>query len=117
MSKCTLYIVLVHSALLCEIRHAILQVPHLLTHTSPHGHCSTALTSIQINCTVVWWEEKSTVLGNTVLGTPLDRGGWFLREHHIEVVTRVENIHALSSIIVWVDNNCGCANLLSVSVF
>ena len=54
------------------------------------------------------------MLGNTVLGIPLDRGGWFLREHHIEVVTRVENIHALSSIIVWMDNNCGCANFKKV---
>ena len=104
MSKCTLYLYIMHS-FVRYVCHAILQVPHLLTHTSPHGHCSTTLTSIQMNCTAVWWEEKSTVLGNTVLGTPLDRGGWFLRVHHIEVVTRVENIHALSSIIVSMDKN------------
>ena len=40
-----------------------------------------------------------------MLGTPLDRGGWFLRENHDEVVTRVENVHALSSIILWI--GCG----------
>ena len=30
------------------------------------------------------------------------------------MVTRVENIHALSSIIVWMDNNSGCANFEKV---
>ena len=40
-----------------------------------------------------------------MLGTPLDSGGWFLREDHVEVVTRVENVHALSSIILWI--GCG----------
>ena len=45
-----------------------------------------------------------------VLGTPLDRGGWFLREHNIEVVTRVNKVNAVSCIILWVSfviNNSG----------
>ena len=45
-----------------------------------------------------------------VLGTPLDRGGWFLREHNIKVVTRVNKVNAVSCIILWVSfviNNSG----------